>query len=305
LKTCEIKIKQSLAKQDNDFKELNKFKLQRGDQPYRLQTPRGCVNWRDLSNDRLLFGFIVFNDSLPGRHGVHRFRLFVDEIFVHDTRMYPITPSIHCDSVLEAVKSDLNLLGITLDTRKTCSLIDTNCFDFSSILVNDLKRSEDSMLTLLCKTTNSGSIPNSLYDQLLHQLQLQIRRFIKLEPNHSFRFLNDIYKLYLVYMVDLRWLQYFFLRVFTDTSFFMHGKYGYADLDGFDLVDSLRHEFKLKVDALIQLNHAVAAHESEVRKKRNMEASEGNADAIALKERNRLLTKERMRRLRERNRVLK
>jgi hypothetical protein len=39
LKTCEIKIKQSLAKQDNDFKELNKFKLQRGDQPYRLQTP--------------------------------------------------------------------------------------------------------------------------------------------------------------------------------------------------------------------------------------------------------------------------
>ncbi len=158
LKTCEIKIKQSLAKQDNDFKELNKFKLQRGDQPYRLQTPWNCVNWRDLSNDRLLFGFIVFNDSLPGRHGVHRFRLFVDEVFVHDTRMYPITPSIHCDSVLEAVKFDLNLRGITLDTRKTCSLIDTNCFDFSSILVNDLKRSEDSMLTLLCKTTNSGSI---------------------------------------------------------------------------------------------------------------------------------------------------
>ena len=296
LKVCETNIKQTIAKQDHDFNELSKLNLQRLDFQFRIQMiVQGCINWRALANDRLLYGFIVITDSLPSRHGIHRFRLFVDDIFVNDTRKYPITSSISSDSILDSVKMDLNLLGITMDTRKTCNLIDTNCFDFNSLFIEELKQADESMLTMFRQKRTS-----SLYDQLLHKLQLQIKRYIKVEPNHSFRFLNDIYKLYLIYMVELRWLQYFFLRVFGDWSYLMHGKCGYADLEGFELVESLRHTFKIKIDTLVQLNHEVATNEAKKRKILKAKASEGNVDAIALKERNRELTKERMRRLRKR-----
>jgi hypothetical protein len=300
LKVCETKIKQKIAKQDHDFEKLSKLNLQRLDQQFRTQIiVQGCINWRSLENDRLLYGYIVCTDSLPSRHGIHRFRLFVDDIFVNDTRKYPIASSISSDSILDSVKLDLNLLGITTDTRKTCILIDTNCFDFNSLFIEELKQSDESMLTMFRQKSISYR-PVSLYDQLLHKLHLQIKRYIKVEPNHSFRFLNDIYKLYLIYMVELRWLQYFFLRVFGDWSYSMHGKCGYADLEGFELVESLRHEFKIKVDTLVQLNREIATLEAQKRKLLKTKASEGNVDAIALKERNRNLTKERMRRLRER-----
>ena len=247
LKVCETKIKQTTAKQDHDFKELSKLNLQRLDQQFRIQIiVQGCINWRSLENDRLLYGYIVCTDSLPSRHGIHRFRLFVDDIFVNDTRKYPITSSISSDSILDSVKLDLNVLGITTDTRKTCNLIDTNCFDFSPLFIEELKQADESMLTMFRQKSISDR-PVSLYDQLLHKLHLQIKRFIKVEPNHSFQFLNDIYKLYLIYMVELRWLQYFFSRVFSDWSYLMHGKCGYADLEGFELIESLRHTFKIKL----------------------------------------------------------
>ncbi len=116
----------------------------------------------------------------------------------------------------------------------------------------------------------------------------------------SFRFKNDVYKLYLVYMVELRWLQYFFMCVFGDWAYFTHGKCGYADLEGVELVDSLRHSFKQKIDVLVQLNHEIATHEAQARSCLNSKAAAGDVDANKLKERNRLLTKERVRRLRER-----
>jgi hypothetical protein len=135
----------------------------------------------------------------------------VDDIFVFDTQMYPITPAIHKDSVLESVKFDLNLFGVSMDTRKSKLLIDTNCFDFAPELINNLKQCEDSMLVLFRQKTSHNNKSTNLYNNLLHQLHLQIRRQIKNEPDLSFRFKNDIYKLYLVYLLELRWLQYFFM----------------------------------------------------------------------------------------------
>jgi hypothetical protein len=73
----------------------------------------------------------------------------------------------------------------------------------------------------------------------------------------------------------------------------MHGKCGCADLEGFELVESLRHTFKIKIDNLVQLNHD-ATHEAKKRKILKAKASEGNVDAIALKERNMELTNERI-----------
>jgi hypothetical protein len=68
-------------------------------------------------------------------------------------------------------------------------------------------------------------------------------------------------------------------------------------------VDLLRHIFKQKFDVLVQLNQEVAAHEARVRKSINEKASRGDEEAKALKERNKLLTKERVSRLRERNKT--
>jgi hypothetical protein len=74
-------------------------------------------------------------------------------------------------------------------------------------------------------------------------------------------------------------------------------------LEGFELVDSLRKSFKQKVEVLIELNQEVATHAAQVRNNLKAKVSMGDAVAIASKERNKLLTKERMRRLRERNKI--
>jgi hypothetical protein len=119
LKECEMNIKKTILKRVIDFEELSKFNLERADRQYRGQIPHGCINWRAiLNNDRSLYGFIVCNDPVPSRQGIHRFRLIVDDIFVADTLAYPVPPSVHNDSILESVKLDLNSLGITMDTRK-------------------------------------------------------------------------------------------------------------------------------------------------------------------------------------------
>ncbi len=68
-------------------------------------------------------------------------------------------------------------------------------------------------------------------------------------------------------------------------------------------MDLLRPIFKQKIDVLVQLNQEVAAHEARVRKSINEKASPGDEEAKALKERNKLLTKERVSRLRERNKT--
>jgi hypothetical protein len=196
------------------------------------------------------------------------------------------------------------MFGVVVDTRTTCSLIDTNCFEFDPIFLTDLKQCKESMLTLFRqRNTNKQSTSNNLYDQLIRKLHLQIKRQIRKEPDHSFRFKNDMYKSYLTCMVELCWLQYYFLRVFTDGSYVTHGKSGYADVEGFELVDTLRHSFKLKVDVLADLNRSVAVHEAQVRQDWKMKASHGDLDAVALLTRNKLLTKERVRRVREKNKI--
>jgi hypothetical protein len=231
LQLCEITIKQNNAKRALDFQELNKLNLQRLDHRFRLQIPHGCVNWRDLTTERMLYGFIVDNDSQLKMFDVHRFRLMVDDIFVHDTRKYPTIPSIKTDSLLESVKVDLDSLDIVKDIRKTCSLIDPNCFYFHATVINELKKCELSMIALFRQKVSNNNNHVNCYEQLLHKLQLQINRRIKKEPEQSFRFKNDCYKLYLFYMVELRWLQFYFLRVFGDQSYVTHGKCGYAGLE--------------------------------------------------------------------------
>jgi hypothetical protein len=97
----EMALKQNIAKRANhDFQELNKLNLQRFGRRFCLQISHGCVNWRDLTNERMLHGFIVATLVLD----VHRFRLMVDDIFENDTRKYPTIPSIHTDSLLESIK---------------------------------------------------------------------------------------------------------------------------------------------------------------------------------------------------------
>ena len=116
LKVCEINIKKLIETRNRKHEELNELNLQRKEQIYRCEIVHGCVNWISLKNERLLFGFVVVEDSLPSRHGIHRFRMMVDEIFVKDSCEFPIPPSIHTCSVLESVKFDLDFLGIIYDT---------------------------------------------------------------------------------------------------------------------------------------------------------------------------------------------